>query len=66
MQGEWEWEQGPGRRPAPLCACNVNAQHVGATPRQASLREEGQREVDAGEAGARAGQTGTEEAAEAK
>lgn len=55
-----------------MCACNVSAQQgtaqrVGVTPRKASSREEGQREVTAGEVGARAGQTVvTEEAAKAK
>lgn len=55
-----------------MCACNVSAQQgtpqrVGVTPRKASSREEGQREVTTGEVGARAGQTVvTEEAAEAK
>lgn len=61
-----------GRGAGCVCACNVSAQQgtaqrVGVTPRKASSREEGQREVTAGEVGARAGQTVvTEEAAEAK
>lgn len=61
-----------GRGAGRVCACNVSAQQgtpqrVGVTPRKASSREEGQREVTAGEVGARAGQTVvTEEAAKAK
>lgn len=74
-EGRGGREQRPGCWPAPVCACNVSAQQgtaqqVGVTPRKASSREEGQREVTTGEVGARAGQTVvtvvTEEAAEAK